>query len=365
MTHLKRIYMLKREREDAVFSSPKTPAKKTPYRDIVVASVPFMASGRENCSFMDEDMPSSDVFGQGDKEECGDSEGSLERRRTFVCKTGEGDFYEVFASTRGGVGSPEEKEEPVMQYKTRRLCVYDAGYTAVKRSKKKVSGGQDMRNRMREVEMLKKISSEYVVQCHDAWEQRGYLFIELEYCSIGTLRDYINEVYFRKKSRFTSEMTRKMMYELSSGLAAIHSCDIVHLDLKPENILMKSVVAQEVCVEECHCPFPTDLDSFVFKISDLNISRYEGEEIDEDGDKRYMAPEVLQNICTKASDVYSLGLIYLEVMTEIILPKSGDSWMRLRRNNFRGVKLDRVCKLMLDMNYKKRLSASEVRDIFG
>lgn len=361
MTHLKKLYMLKREREETVLSSPKTPVKKTPYRDIFIPSLPFATDAREQSSFVG-DAPSSDVFLNMDKEL--EVESCVDSRCNFVCKTGEGAFYEVFANKKRGPKDEKKDEEPVMLYKNRRLCIYDVEYTAIKRSKKMITGVLDKKNRMKEVEMLRKINSEHVVRYYDSWESKGYLFIELEYCSIGTLRDYINEIYFLKKSRFTPEVTKKMMYELADGLTAIHDCDIVHLDLKPENILMKSVSPRELCVDKCHCSFPTDPNSFVFKISDFNISRYEGEEIDEDGDKRYMAPEVLQDICTKASDVYSLGLIYLEIVAGIILPKSGDSWMRLRKNNFRGIKPDRVCKLMLDMNYKKRLSAREVEEMF-
>lgn len=357
MTSFKKIYMLKREREEHVASSPKTPAKKTPYKDMFVAAAPFVGD-RGNSSVVDGEPVSSDVFVHTERD------GTEELSRcSFVCKTGEGAYYEVFANRKSGREN-REMEEPAMLYKSRSLCIYDDNYTAVKKSKKRISGDLDRQNRMREVEMLRRISSAYVTKYCDFWESRGYLFLELEYCSIGTLRDYINEIYFLKKSRFAAEITKKMMYELASGLEAIHACDIVHLDLKPENILLKSVGMQTVCTEECHCPFPVDPESFVFKISDFNISRYEGEEIDDDGDKRYMAPEVLRNVCTKASDVYSLGLVYLEIIAGIILPKSGDSWMRLRKNDFRGVKLDRVCKLMLDMNYRKRLSAAEVREMF-
>lgn len=361
MSHLKKIYMLKREREEAMFSSPKTPSKKIPYKDILIPSAPFAADARDS-SLINEGSTFGDVFTCTDNMASGPDKESM---CNFVCKTGEGAFYEVFVNRKDGRREADHLlEELVMLYKSRKLCVYDVDYTVVKKSKKRISGELDRKSRMREIEMLKRVSSDYVVKYYDFWESRGYLFIELEYCNIGTLRDYIHEVYFLRKSKFSPEVTRKMMHELASGLEAIHSRNIVHLDLKPENILMKSIVSKEKCPDRCQCMFPTDPGSFVFKISDFNISRYEGEDIDEDGDKRYMAPEVLRDVCTKASDIYSLGLIYLEIIAEIILPKSGDNWMRLRRNDFRGVKLDRVCKLMLDMNYKKRLNAKEIIDIF-
>lgn len=371
MSHLKKIYMLKRDREEAMFSSPKTPSKKIAYKHMLVSpiplaqvsiqSVPHAIDGKES-STIGEDSVFSDGFLQADMDT--DVECRKDGACNFICKTGEGAFYEVFVNKKGESRNDGDEDELVMVSKNRKLCIYDIDYTVVKKSKKRVSGGLDRKNRMKEVEMLRKIRSEYVVKYHDAWESGGHLFIELEYCSIGTLRDYIHEVYFLKKSRFSGEIVKKMMYELANGLNTIHECGIVHLDLKPENVLVKSVLPGDACEGRCICEFPVDPSVFVFKISDFNISRYEGEDIDDDGDKRYMAPEVLQDVCTKASDVYSLGMIYLEVLAEIILPRSGDSWMRLRRNDFRGIKIDRVCKMMLDMNYKKRLSALEVADMF-
>jgi wee1-like protein kinase len=365
LPHSKRIYMLKREKPESMFSSPKTPSKKTPYRDIFVHSTPFRGVCND-LSVDDETMAlSSDVVLPEQDLSFGAKEDSTNDRTNFVCKAGEGDFYEVFVNKRSDAGTRSEENELVMLYKSRSLCIHDTDYTAVKKSKMRISGPSDRASKMEEVEMLKRIQSEYVTRYLDHWESRGYLYIEMEYCNIGTLRDFINEVYFLKKSKFPAEIIKKMMFELSSGLAAVHECGIVHLDIKPENVLLKSTMLRPVCIDRCQCSFPTDSDSFVFKISDFNISRFEGAEIDEDGDKRYMAPEVLQNICTTASDVYSLGLIYLEVVREIILPKSGDNWMRLRKNDFRGAKPDRLCRLMLDMNYKKRPKAIEVRNMFS
>jgi wee1-like protein kinase len=366
----KRIYMLKREKPESMFSSPKTPSKKTPYRDIFVASTPFRAASHGSSVTPDNETLalSSDVVHPEQDLSFDTREDEADDRVNFVCKAGEGDFYEVFVNRKreeaGGASRPDENEL-AMLYKSRPLCIYDADYTAVKKSKMKINGASDRLCKMVEIEMLKRVQSSYVTRYHDHWESKGYLYIEVEYCNIGTLRDFINEIYFLKKSKFSPEIVRKMMFELASGLAAVHECGIVHLDIKPENVLLKSTRAESICSDKCRCPFPTDSESFVFKISDFNISRFEGSEIDEDGDKRYMAPEVLQNICTTASDIYSLGLIYLEVIREIILPKSGDNWMRLRKNDFRGTKPDRLCKLMLDMNYRRRPKAAEIRGMFS
>lgn len=49
-----------------------------------------------------------------------------------------------------------------------------------------------------------------------------------------------------------------------------------------------------------------------------------------EGDCRYIAPETLQNIFTKAADIFSLGITILELASKLELPKNGYLWHTLR-----------------------------------
>ena len=53
---------------------------------------------------------------------------------------------------------------------------------------------------------------------------------------------------------------------------------------------------------------------------------------DQEGDKYYIAPEVLEGKVSTAADIFSLGLILLELVTNIDLPSSGEAWEALRYN---------------------------------
>ncbi|KAI4971638.1 hypothetical protein ZWY2020_002552 [Hordeum vulgare] len=91
------------------------------------------------------------------------------------------------------------------------------------------------------------------------------------------------------------------------GLHYLHeewqiSTPIIHLDLKPENILLD--------------------DNLLPKIADFGLSRLFGEQqtractINRDGTFGYMAPEYLQRgIITTKSDIFSLGVIIIEIIT--------------------------------------------------
>ena len=53
-------------------------------------------------------------------------------------------------------------------------------------------------------------------------------------------------------------------------------------------------------------------------------------DIDGEGDREYIGPEVLSGRFDKPGDVFTLGMIMLEIAGNIILPDNGTSWQRLR-----------------------------------
>lgn len=52
--------------------------------------------------------------------------------------------------------------------------------------------------------------------------------------------------------------------------------------------------------------------------------------LDGEGDREYIAPEVLSGCFDKPADIFSLGMIMLEIAGNIVLPDNGTSWQRLR-----------------------------------
>lgn len=49
-----------------------------------------------------------------------------------------------------------------------------------------------------------------------------------------------------------------------------------------------------------------------------------------EGDCRYIAPETLHSVFTKAADIFSLGITILELASKLELPKNGYLWHTLR-----------------------------------
>lgn len=52
--------------------------------------------------------------------------------------------------------------------------------------------------------------------------------------------------------------------------------------------------------------------------------------LDGEGDREYIAPEVLSGRFDKPADIFALGMIMLEIAGNIVLPDNGTSWQRLR-----------------------------------
>ena len=108
-----------------------------------------------------------------------------------------------------------------------------------------------------------------------------------------------------------------IVMQLANALDFMHKNDLLHLDIKPSNILV-------------------DEDGIV-KISDFGMSMASTNLHpdlchDYEGDCLYLAPEVLNGRPTGHSDIFSLGLVFLQLLSGTTqLPRFGESWQRLRQ----------------------------------
>lgn len=197
--------------------------------------------------------------------------------------------------------------------------------------------------RIREVENLWKVRScPHCIRIEMAWEQYGHLYILTEFCGSGSLKtliDHLAEV----DERFTERSIWEILLQCSLALQYMHGNNILHLDLKPENIL--------IC------------DHNQLKIGDFGLSTIVGSapSLSSEGDKYYMAPEVLEGIYTKAADIFSLGLIILELAADVELPSNGDSWQNLRHGDFSELSLDDTSDMLNQLIIEMTNPSPELR----
>lgn len=55
--------------------------------------------------------------------------------------------------------------------------------------------------------------------------------------------------------------------------------------------------------------------------------------IEVEGDRHYMAPEILLGRCDKPVDIFALGIIMIEIATNATPPENGENWQKLRRGD--------------------------------
>nr|CDJ98522.1 Serine threonine protein kinase-related domain containing protein [Haemonchus contortus] len=135
-----------------------------------------------------------------------------------------------------------------------------------------------------------------IVRFEKAWEERGRLYIQTELCG-ANLEEYRDEFGILPENELW-----KVLYDMVHALHHLHSTGVLHLDVKPSNIFISN---DSIC----------KLGDFGLAFDMNKIPRDSAEE----GDKYYMAPEILNDSPTTAADIYSLGVSMLELATDIDL----------------------------------------------
>lgn len=85
----------------------------------------------------------------------------------------------------------------------------------------------------REVVVMKLISHPNLINLYDVWENRGELYLVMEYVDGGELFDYVS-CY----GRLPEDEAVRLFRQIIAGLSYCHRFNICHRDLKPENILL-------------------------------------------------------------------------------------------------------------------------------
>ncbi|KAK9447724.1 kinase-like domain-containing protein [Limtongia smithiae] len=189
---------------------------------------------------------------------------------------------------------------------------------AVKRTKTSLVSTKALSRRLEEVAILRDLSSrtdnedrDYVLHFIDSWNYEGHLYIMTEYCENGSLDVFLAE--YGRISKLDEWRVWKILIEIALGIRFIHESGYIHLDLKPANVLIT---------------FEGSL-----KIGDFGMATKlpATKGIEREGDREYIAPEVLAlQEYSKPADIFSFGLILLEIAANIVLPDNGTPWHKLR-----------------------------------
>lgn len=191
---------------------------------------------------------------------------------------------------------------------------------AVKKSERYTGPRHRMRLR-EEVDALKTLTERgghpNVLRYIDSWDEEDHLHIQTELCQMGNLSTFLNE-YGKKFDKLDEGYIWKIVADVGDGLQFIHFNGFIHLDLKPANILVS--------------------DEGRLLIGDFGMAsawpRQMTGDFEREGDREYMAPEILRGVYGKAADMFSFGMVILEAAANIVVPDMGTPWQRLRQEDF-------------------------------
>ena len=170
--------------------------------------------------------------------------------------------------------------------------------------------------------MTKVFSHVNCLKLYNSWEQSGFLYLQTELCICRYIYCNFANTSLEQilSQRVLSESESVLIVrQLANGLDFIHKNELIHLDIKPSNILVD--------------------DQGIVKISDFGMSITSNDLHpdllnDYEGDCLYLAPEVLNGKPTSYSDIFSLGLVFLQLLSGVKqLPSFGESWQKLRRGD--------------------------------
>jgi serine/threonine protein kinase len=150
---------------------------------------------------------------------------------------------------------------------------------------------------LREARLAAQLSHPNVVQVFDVGEDRGRPFIVMEYVDGSTLGDEL-----KQRGKLEPTEVVDLALQICGGLEHAHAAGLVHRDIKPQNLLLRA-------------------DGTV-KIADFGIARAaETTKLTQIGSvlgtAAYLSPEqALGEEVTAAADIYSLGCVLYELLTE-------------------------------------------------
>ncbi|XP_051958265.1 membrane-associated tyrosine- and threonine-specific cdc2-inhibitory kinase [Xyrauchen texanus] len=231
---------------------------------------------------------------------------------------------------------------------------------AVKRSVQRFRGEGERARSINEARNHEGLHSHpHVLGFIAAWEEAGHLYIQTELCCTSLL------LYAEEQPSHTGEACAwTYLCDMLSALEHLHTQGFAHLDIKPANVFLTKSGRLKLGDFGLLLKLSTDAQT-----QGIEIEKETGREQEDlqEGDPRYMAPELLRGEYGSAADIFSLGVSILELACNIEVPKGGDGWQQLRQGhlpaeftNALSADLQYVLRLMLTPEPCDRVTAQQL-----
>lgn len=195
----------------------------------------------------------------------------------------------------------------------------------------------------KEANLVKSLIHENLVQSYGLFINNNISYIVMELCE-NNLKNYLEEQQMQDLN-----IQIKFMLDIFKGLSFLHENKIIHRDIKPANILIKQ--------------------NF-FKLSDFGSSKT----VDTlktmtntmgVGTLFYMAPEISSGKYNYKVDIWSVGIILLEIVQKIDGFLSTNDLINLTEKLDNEIITNIIIKQCLVIDKTKRLSSSQILNLIN
>uniref|UniRef100_A0A915ISL9 Protein kinase domain-containing protein n=1 Tax=Romanomermis culicivorax TaxID=13658 RepID=A0A915ISL9_ROMCU len=153
---------------------------------------------------------------------------------------------------------------------------------------------------VKEMDMMATMHHENIVTCIGTVESNSEIKILLELINQGSLESLV------QRNKLTDRGKARLLYHVAKGMSYLHKRNIIHRDLAARNILVNKDESKRI----------------IAKVSDFGLSRRDDSgrgyqlQSSQKLPLRWLAPECFtKRSWTKASDVWSFGILMYEVFT--------------------------------------------------
>ena len=208
----------------------------------------------------------------------------------------------------------------------------------------------------REIQLFSKLIHKNIVRYYSSWlddsDNKSTLYIQMELCE-STFRDYLNNI------RHDESIEKRIFYfnQIIEGIKYLHDNNIIHRDIKPSNILFV-----DDTIKICDFGLARNVNSTANLINGSS----------EVGTSFYRAPEIDTHIYNNKIDVYSIGIILIELLLQDCKTQA-EKMMCMKKilenkiipipylitNNY-----DDLIINMININYNHRYTIDEIYKIF-
>lgn len=198
----------------------------------------------------------------------------------------------------GGMGTIYKAEDTIER----------SGVVALKVLREELSPDENHQQRFkREAAIIDQLDHPNIVKVIERGRHHEKLYIAMEYLEGKTLATKIAE-----DEKVDLKEILDIIYQIACALKKIHGKRIVHRDLKPENVMLIEREGKRNFVKLLDFGLAKDVNQSKITQSGMVL-----------GTVNYMAPEQISHgDCSLATDIYSLGVIFYEMVTGRI-PFSG------------------------------------------